>query len=169
MDSIVTTYNELYRQQPFNIEYLDKSFNTVSLEVLKNGVRYIKNYDLHTSNFTDSLKRYGFNLADFYNLLTQMGSVRCLWIGNIMYYENAVPKRLTLVSLRRRKINSLFKPIQFYSLAYFAEPQIFNDSGFLLDKSELPQKNNLAKRKIISHFFKRVTDSVCYTISERFR
>lgn len=164
IDSIQQTYNTLYAQRAFSLEFNDKPFNDVSIAIQTDSIKYIYQFEVTEERITDTLKKYKLNISGVTNLIRQMKSIHCTWLDNLVYYENEKKKTLTYVSLRPAGLNSSFSYGKYFIIAYFEESQYFDMEGRLLVGKE-PQK----MRKINDEIFRRINDKVCYTVSKKFR
>ena len=88
---------------------------------------------------------------------------------NYIYEFNTIDARLKDSLLKygydaEKVIRRPFSPSKYYMLAYFDEPQHFDENGLLLDGS-----NTKRLRRFNYLLFKKITDKICYTVSEKFR
>ena len=93
-----------------------------------------------------------------------MASVNCTWINNLDYYVAGKKEFLVYMSIRAKPFNYPFTNKKYYILTYFLQPQYYDADGILLDR-----RYRKKIRKINEDVFKRITDKVAYTISDRFR
>jgi len=164
LDSIELVYKQAYKQKPFSIEFTDRAFDRVSLELATDTLTYIYEFWVGEDRMQDTLKKYGFNTQVVNNLITNMRSVDCTWINNLDYYTDERRHSLTYITLWPRAFNFPFVNKKYYILTYFQRPQYFDSDGNLLVGRRLRRV-----RKINSDVFRRINDKVCYTLSDRFR
>jgi hypothetical protein len=164
LDSIENSYSHLYLKHPFSLEFTDKNFSYISIEIITDTLRYIYEFHVNEPRLTDTLRTYGLDEQGIYNLMKQMKEVHCTWINNLDYYTDENKKSLTFISIRPLALNSPFNYKKYYILTYFSQPQYFDSEGRLLDNRTLRKL-----RRINDDIFRRINDRVCYTISERFR
>lgn len=164
LDSMEQLYRHLYEKSPFSIEFTDKSFNYVSIEIVTDTLNYIYEFDIKEPRLKDTLYKYGLDEPGIYNLVSQMKKVHCTWINNLDYYSDGTRKALTFISIRPLTLNTPFDYKKYYILTYFSQPQYFDSEGRLLDSHQVRKI-----RRINDDIFRRINDKVCYTISERFR
>jgi hypothetical protein len=164
LDSIQLTYNQLYAQTPFSLEFNDKPMNDLSIAIITDSIKYIYQFDITEKRMTDTLEKFNLNTAGVNYLITQMKYVRCTWINNLTYYEKEKMKTLTYISLRPVTPGFTFTDSRYFILTYFQQPQYFDSEGRLLAGKELRKL-----RQINNEIFKRINDKVCYTISKKFR
>ena len=164
LDSIELEYTQAYKHKPFSIEFTDRAFDRVSLELATDTLTYIYEFWVGEDRMQDTLKKYGFNNQVVNNLITNMRSVDCTWINNLDYYTDERKHSLTYVTLWPRAFNFPFVNKKYYILTYFQQPQYFDSDGNLLVGRRLRHI-----RKINAEVFRRINDKVCYTLSARFR
>lgn len=164
LDSIQHTYNSLYEQRPFSLEFTDKPFNDISVAIITDSIKYIYQFAITETRMADTLQKYHLNIGGIKKLITQMKSIHCTWINNLAYYDNDKKKMLTYISLRPVMANLPFTNSKYFILTYFAQPQYFDSEGRLMAGKELRKL-----RQINNEIFRRINDKVCYTVSEKFR
>lgn len=164
LDSIQHTYNSLYEQRPFSLEFTDKPFNDISVAIITDSIKYIYQFTITETRMADTLHKYHLNISGIKKLITQMKSIHCTWINNLAYYDNDRKKMLTYISLRPVTANLPFTNSKYFILTYFAQPQYFDSEGRLMAGKELRKL-----RQINNEIFRRINDKVCYTVSEKFR
>lgn len=164
LDSIQQSYNTLYAQKPFSLEFTDKPFNNLSIAIITDSIKYIYQFEVTEKRMADTLQKYHLNIAGIKHLITQMKSIHCTWINNLAYYESEKKKMLTYISIRPVTANLPFTNSKYFILTYFAQPQYFDSEGRLLASRKLRKL-----RQINNEIFRRINNKVCYTISEKFR
>jgi hypothetical protein len=164
LDRIEENYKQLYQQGPFAIGFTDRSFKTVSLDILTDSITYIYEFDVNESRLTDTLVKFHLNAPKIVELIRQMQSIRCTWIRNLDYYVDEKKNALIFMSIKPVALKAPFSYHKYYVLTYFQQPQYFDSEGRLLDKRKLRRL-----RKINGEIFRRINDKVCYTISGNFR
>ncbi|HEY8690788.1 MAG TPA: hypothetical protein VIM07_16240 [Chitinophagaceae bacterium] len=164
LDSIQRSYKEQYKQRHFSIQFTDKSFNNVSIEILTDSLKYIYEFTISEDRLKDTLVKYDLSVPAFRELISKMASIHCTWINNLDYYVENKKESLVFMSIRATPLNYPFTNKKYYILTYFLQPQYYDAEGRLLDR-----RNRKRIRKINEDVFKRITDKVAYTISDRFR
>lgn len=164
LDSIEAVYRKAYLKKPFSIEFTDRPFNRLSLELVTDTLTYIYEYTVGDPRLQDTLIRYGYDTAPINNLITDMRAMECTWIDNLDYYTEERKHSLIYISLWPRVFNSPFANKKYYILTYFQQPQYFDSDGRLLVGRRLRRI-----RRINADVFRRINDKVAYTISDRFR
>jgi len=164
LDSIELVYTQAYAHKPFSIEFTDRAFDRVSLELATDTLTYIYEFWVGEDRMQDTLGKYGFNPAPINTLIVLMRSVDCTWANNLDYYTEERKHYLTYISLWPRAFNFPFVNKKYYILTYFQQPQYFDNEGNLLAGRKLRRI-----RKINAEVFRRINDKVCYTLSDRFR
>ncbi|HXO74153.1 MAG TPA: hypothetical protein VN824_02960 [Puia sp.] len=164
LDSIEAGYRKAYLKKPFSIEFTDRPFNRLSLELVTDTLTYIYEYTVGEPRLQDTLLRYGYDTAAINSLITDMRSMECTWIDNLDYYTEERKHSLIYISLWPRVFTSPFANKKYYILTYFQQPQYFDSDGRLLVGRRLRRV-----RRINAEVFHRINDKVAYTVSDRFR
>jgi len=164
LDSIETTFRQAYMEKPFSIEFTDRPFNRLSIELITDTLTYIYEYTVGEPRLQDTLLKYGYHPNAINNLISNMRSMEITWIDNLAYYSEERKHSLTYLSLWPRAFNSPFVNKKYYILTYFQQPQYYDGEGRLLTG-----RRRRRIRKINAETFHRITDKVAYTISDRFR
>lgn len=164
LDSIEYTYRDAYLRKPFSIEFTDRSFDHVSLELVTDTLTYIYEYRFDETRLADTLKKYGYDTTSVNWLIRNMRIRNCTWIDNLDYYTETNKHSLIYISLWPRRFNTPFVNKKYYILTYFQQPQYFDSEGRLLVGRRLRHI-----RKINGDVYHRINDRVCYTVSDRFR
>ena len=164
LDGIENTFRNAYQKKAFSIEFTDRSFNRVSLELITDTLTYIYEYQVGEPRLQDSLKKYGYDTTAINYLIRTMQNRECTWIDNLDYYTDTTKHSLIYISLWPRRFNFAFVNKEYYILTYFQQPQYFDSEGRLL-----VGRRRRHIRKINGDVYHRINDRVCYTISDRFR
>ena len=164
LDNIQNSYKEQYRQRSFSIQFTDRSFKNVSIEIFTDTLKYIYEFTTSEGRMKDTLVKYSLSVPGITELISQMASVNCTWINNLDYYVAGKKEFLVYMSIRAKPFNYPFTNKKYYILTYFLQPQYYDADGILLDR-----RYRKKIRKINEDVFKRITDKVAYTISDRFR
>lgn len=163
-NSIHARYKKLNAEQPFSVEFKDKAFNQISLEIIKDTIRYIYKFRLDEKNLADTLDKYKFNTPEVILLIDDMRSVHCTWINKMDYFINRKRHSIIYLSVREKALDSWLKAEQYYTIAFFEEKQYFDSKGRLVAKpgDKIPMRINYA-------LYRKITDNICYAITENFR
>lgn len=164
LDSIEQTYKTQSHQRPFSIEFTDKTFNNVSIEIWTDSLKYIYEFGTDELRRNDTLRKYKLPAPIINQLITKMQTIHCTWINNLDYYVNGKKNYLVFMSIRPRTFYTPFTNKKYFVLGYFPQPQYYDSNGILMDNRRLRRI-----RKINNDVFKRINDKVAYTISDRFR
>lgn len=164
LDRIEETYKKLYLQQPFSVAFTDRSFNTVSLQIITDTLNYIYLFEVNEPRLTDTLLTFHLDAPKVVELIKQIQAIRCAWINNYTYYVDEKKNSLIFMSIKPLALSTPFSYKKYYILTYFPKLQYFDSTGNLLDK-----KKPGRLRKINGEVFKRINDKVCYTVSGFFR
>jgi hypothetical protein len=161
---IEQAYRALYAVKPFSVEFTDKAFSNISLEIKTDSIRYIYTFDVNEPRLQDTLLRYGIPSAGVMSMINKMRSIKCIWISMMDYYTNGQKNTLVFMSIRNVAVHLPFKSEKYYILTFYSQPQYYDSEGQLL-----AGRNLRRLRRINDEIFRRITDKVCYTISGRFR
>jgi hypothetical protein len=164
LDSIEQSYKKAYQEKPFSIEFTDRPFKHVSLELVTDTLTYVYEFEPGEKRMVDTLQKYGFDAPAISALITKMRSINCTWVNNLDYYTEEKRQSLIYISLWPRIFNAPFVNKKYYILTYFSLPQYFDSEGNLLVRRKLKRV-----RKINGETFKKINDKVCYTLSDWFR
>jgi hypothetical protein len=164
LDSIDLVYQNAYQKKRFSIEFTDRPFDHVSLELMTDTLTYIYEYAVGEPRMQDTLLKFGYDPAPINNLITNMRSMECTWIDNLDYYTQETKHSLIYISLWPRIFNLPFVNKKYYILTYFSQPQYFDSIGNLMVGRRLRRI-----RKINGEIFKKINEKVCYAITDRFR
>lgn len=157
------SYRELYAKRHFSLEFTDKSFDYISLEIKTDSVKLIYEFEIHEPRLQDTLSKYGLP-AEINNLMQEMRKIHCFWINTLDYYVGNKRETMVFMSIRNVAIHLPFTSEKYYILTFYAQPQYYDSEGRLL-----AGRNLRRLRRINDEVFRRITDKVCYTISARFR
>ena len=164
LDSIKHIYRSSYKQQPFSLSFTDRDFRTISLEIHTDSLTYIYDFSTTEPRLRDTLFKYHLQVNGITQLIGLMHSIRCTWVNNFDYYTDDQKKSLIFISVKPVRGHSFFNSGKYYILTYYSQRQYFDKEGRLLDKWRLRRL-----RKINGDIFRRINDSVCYTISGQYR
>lgn len=164
LDKIEESYKELYELGPFAVAFTDKQFHTVSIEIITDSLKYIYEFGEGDERITDTLERFGMNAERIIQMINRMQSIRCTWINKFDYYVDEKKNSLIFMSIKPVALQAPFSNKKYYILTYFAQPQVFDEEGRLLDK-----RKQRRLRIINGEIFHQINDKVCYTISNAYR
>lgn len=164
LHSIKTRFRDHYKTRPFSIEIKDKDFRQVGLEIITDTVRYIYTFELSDPALIDTMQKYHFDVPFMRSLIDDMRKTHCTWLTNLDYFENLKAQHLVFLSIRHHRLESLFKKDKYFTLAFFENPQPFDEKGRLLNRV-----NKKELRKINGAIFYRMKDRVAYAINSDFR
>jgi hypothetical protein len=164
LDSIKETYATEYPKAPFAIAFSNKNFNSFSIEIPTDTIKYIYDFNDNEPRLRDTLIKYKISPERFITLIRLMESVRCIWVNNQDYYVNQKYRSAVYMSIRPRAISLPFIYKKYQILAYFDRPQVFNEKGILMDG-----RRRKTIRRLNNNTFRRITDTVCWTVSSLFR
>ncbi|MHA4806507.1 hypothetical protein ACX0G9_00300 [Flavitalea flava] len=164
LDSIHETFKKANKQKHFSIEFTDRPFKRVSLELMTDTLTYIYEFGVDEKRMRDTLEKFGFDFPAIASLISQMQSLECTWVNQLDYYGEEQKYSLISVSLWPRGFNLPFVNKKYYILAYFPQRQYFDKKGTLLTG-----RRRKRIRQINSEIFTKLSDTVCYTLSDRFR
>lgn len=164
LDSINRNFRKIYQAKPFSLEFTDRKFNYVSIEFITDSLKYIYEFEIEEPRMMDTLEKFGMDIPGIYKLMDQMKKAHCIWVNNLEYFVYGASRNLTYISTFPLAFSNPFGYQKYYILTYYSQPQYYDEEGRLLDGRSLRRL-----RKVNNEIFWRINDSVCYTISERFR
>lgn len=164
LDRIEETYKSLYPKGPFTVGFTDREFKTVSLEIIKDTLSYIYEFNINEPRLADTLKAYKLNADKITKLINEMNSIRCTWINQSDYYVDEKKHTLIFMSIKPVALKAPLAYAKYYILTYYEQPQYYDSEGNLLDKKTVRRL-----RKVKGDTFKRINSKVAYSISGTFR
>ena len=164
LDNIESRYEKLNPVNPFSLAFTDKDFTIISLEMISDTLTRIYEFNVNGQRLADTLLKYNYDTAGIYYLIRKMQETKVTWINNFDYYVNDQPQQLIILSIKPVTIRYIFSPPKYIALAYFRAPHFFDEKGRLLDSRRTKQL-----RKIKGQVFYKITDRICYTITEKYR
>src|SRR5688572_8201186 len=164
VDSIESRYEKLNARNPFAIAFTDKKLNIVSIEMISDTLTRIYEFNINEKRLADSLIKYNYDTTGIYYLIRKMQETKVTWINSVDYYVNDRPQQLIYLSIKPVTMRYLFSPPKYIALGYFRTPQAFDAEGRLLDN-----RRTKRVRKIKGQVFYKITDRICYTITEKYR
>ena len=164
LDNIESRYEKLNPVNPFSLAFTDKDFTIISLEMISDTLTRIYEFTINEQRLADTLLKYNYDTAGIYYLIRKMQETKVTWINNFDYYVNDQPQQLIILSIKPVTIRYIFSPPKYIALAYFRTAQFFDEKGRLLDSRRTKQL-----RKIKGQVFYKITDRICYTITEKYR
>ena len=164
VDSIERQYERLNPRNHFSLAFTDKEFNIVSLEMITDTLTRVYEFNVHDQKLADTLKKYSYDSTGVYYLVRKMKEAKVTWINSFDYYVNDQPQQLIILSIKPKTVRYIFSPPKYIALSYFRTPQYFDERGRLLDGRRTKEV-----RKIKGQVFYKITDRICYTITEKYR
>ena len=164
LDNIERRYEKLNPKNQFSIAFTDKKFNIVSLEMITDTLTRIYEFTVNEQRLADTLIKYNYDTAGIYYLVRKMQESKVTWINSFDYYVNDQPQQLIILSIKPKTVRYIFSPPKYIALSYFRTPQYFDEKGRLLDGRRTKEV-----RKIKGQVFYKITDRICYTITEKYR
>ncbi|NCI46630.1 hypothetical protein [Sediminibacterium soli] len=161
---IENAYRALYAIRPFSVEFTDRSFSNISIEIMTDSIKYIYAFGIQEPRLRDTLQKYGAPVAGIMDMIGKMKSIKCIWINRLDYYANNQKNTLVYMSFRNVAIHLPFTTEKYYILTFYSQPQYYDADGQLLQGQRLRRV-----RRINGETFRRINDKVCYTISGKFR
>ncbi len=166
-DSLVQiehTYRALYAIKPFSVEFTDRAFDNISIEIITDSIKYIYGFGVNEPRLRDTLSKYGVPVTGVTEMIKKMRSIKCIWINMLDYYTGNQQNTLVFMSIRNLPVQLPFSTEKYYILTFFSQPQYYDSEGRLLAGRSLRRL-----RRINDEIFRRINDKVCYTVSGRFR
>ena len=164
LDNIENRYEKLNAIKPFAIAFTDKEFAVLSLEMISDSLTRIYEFNTGEQRMADTLIKYNYDTSGIFPLIRKMQQTKVAWINSVDYYTNDLPHQLIYLSIKPVTMRYLFSPPKYIALAYFRNAQSFDEKGRLLDS-----RRTKKVRKIKGQEFYKITDRICYTITEKYR
>ena len=164
LQTVRDQFQALYRIQPFSLEIKDKAATRIGLEINTDTIRYVYELRLDEPRFMDTLSKYRLDLKQMSTLVNAMQQAHCTWISSLDYYENYQRRNLMFISVRHKDLTAFLRPEKYFTLAFFNASQPYDEKNRLLDRTD--KKTN---RKINDAVFRRITDSVFYSLMDKYR
>ena len=164
VDSIESRYEKLNARKPFAIAFTDKKLNIISLEMISDTLTRIYEFEVNEKRLIDSLVKYSYDTSGINYLIRKMQETKVTWINSVDYYVNDRPQQLIYLSIKPVTIRYLFSPPKYIALGYFRTAQSFDEKGRLLDS-----RRTKKVRKIKGQVFYKITDRICYTVTDKYR
>src|ERR1700761_3111442 len=105
LDNIEQTYHKAYQKKPFAIEFTDRPFDHLSLELTTDTLTYIYEFAVGEPRLQDTLLKYGYDTLPVNTLIAKMRSMSCTWIDNLDYYAEDTRHSMVYISLWPRAFN----------------------------------------------------------------
>jgi len=164
LDTLETQYKAQYDKTPFSIAFTDKNFKNVGIEILTDSIKYIYEFGYNEPRIKDTLTKYRLDAQGITDIIATMRSIKCIWINNLDYFVNERLHYMVYMSIRAKTFNIPFTQKRYNILAYFSRPQYYDSKGRLLTG-----RRERKIRKVNADVFKKITDKVCYTVSNLYR
>jgi hypothetical protein len=164
LDQIESRYEKLNAVKPFALAFTDKDFNIISFEMISDSLTRIYEFNLYEQRLADTLMKYNYDTSGIFPLIRGMQQTKVTWINSVDYYVNDQPQQLIYLSIKPVTIRYLFSPPKYIALGYFRTTQSFDEKGRLLDN-----RRTKRVRKIKGQVFYKITDRICYTITDKYR
>jgi hypothetical protein len=159
-------YKTATENKRIGIAFNDLDFQSVTLEIKTDTVRYVYNFDIDEKAKSDTLIKYGYNDVLVDSVVQKMRRIRCTWVNKMSYYSEAGTKQLIFMSVpvRQFALIPVLRKRKYYLFNFYEQPQYYDEKGRLLDKRIVKRL-----RKVNREIFYRITNKVAYTISNKFR
>ena len=164
INALEKEYNAIYPRLPFAVAFTDVEFNHLRLELKRDSLRYIYEFDITDPAMRDSIKSFGYQLSPVLQMIEDMRRIKCTWINVMDQYIDSSRTLLVYMAIRPRELDVPFSPKKYFILTFYRQPQYYDEQGRLLDKRNLRRL-----RKVNNEQFWRINDRVCYTLSDTFR
>lgn len=157
-------YVQANAKKPLIIDFADKDFSYVTLQIKTDSLRYVYEFNLAERTIDDTLLKFGYDTTTTMQLIHKMQAIKCTWINTRDYYVDGIKQNLVFMAIRLQRFSIPFSNKKYYILTFYKQPQYYNVDGLLLDK-----RNRKRLRQINGNDFYRINDKVCYTLSTSFR
>jgi hypothetical protein len=163
-DNIERRYEKLNPANHFSLAFTDKKFSIISVEMITDTLTRIYEFNVNEKRLADTLLKFNYDTAGIYYLIRKMQETKVTWLNSFDYYVNDQPQQLIILSIKPKTIRYIFSPPKYIALAYFRTSQFFDEKGRLLDGRRTKEV-----RKIKGQVFYKITDRICYTITDKYR
>lgn len=164
LDNIERRYEKLNPTNHFSLAFTDKKFTIVSLEMITDTLTRIYEFNVNEQRLADTLLKFNYDTAGINYLIRKMQETKVTWINSFDYYVNDQPQQLIILSIKPKTIRYIFSPPKYIALAYFRTTQSFDEKGRLLDSRRTKEV-----RKIKGQVFYKISDRICYTVTDKYR
>lgn len=150
---ILTTYNDLYRTQPFNLGFSERDYSNIGMDIFTDTMRYAVTNQQLPDAIRKTARAFRYDTIKLRQLYTDLYGIKAIWIGkDKMYYQNRI-SQVTFLSFRSVAGGNPFLDRKYYTLVMF-------DSALLNDEF-----NSILRKQSFSH----IKDNVYFKIMGRFR
>lgn len=164
LDNIESRYEKLNAAKPFAVAFTNKDLTRISIEMISDTLTRIYDFHITEQRLADSLYKFNYDTTGILFLIRRMQATKVTWINSVDYYVNDQPQQLIYLSIKPVTIRYLFSPPKYIALGYFRTAQSFDEKGRLLDN-----RRTKRVRKIKGQVFYKISDRICYTITEKYR
>lgn len=164
LDNIETRYEKLNATKQFAVSFTDKELTRISIEMISDTLTRIYDFWINEQRLADSLFKFNYDTASILFLIKKMQQTKVTWINSVDYYVNDQPQQLIYLSIKPVTRRYLFSPPRYLAFGYFRTPQSFDEKGRLLDN-----RRTKRIRQIKGQVFYKITDRICYTITDKYR
>jgi hypothetical protein len=164
LDNIENRYEKLNATKAFAVSFTDKDLSRISIEMISDTLTRIYDFWINEQRLTDSLYKFNYDTAGILFLIKRMQQTKVTWINSVDYYVNDLPQQLIYLSIKPVTRRYLFSPPRYLAFGYFRTPQSFDEKGRLLDN-----RRTKRIRKIKGQVFYKISDRICYTITDKYR
>lgn len=164
LEALRIDFKNLYNQKPFALLFEERTFTYINFEFISDTLKRIYHFNINEPALEDSLKRYGYNYGGILKLISEMKQIQCTWLTNLDYYEDLQQRYLVLMAVRNNALNKTFKGESYCTLAFFENPQPFDENGIFLDRADRKRR-----RQINGYILHKVNDNVGYAITKYYR
>lgn len=150
---MLSSYEELYNQQPFSIGYADRSYKHYIMYILTDTLRYIYNTRTGRDKLFELIQRFNYDTALLKDLALKMKQTKCLWLDKMSFYLDNKKDSATFLSFKSALVEKPFVENKYYILLFL---------NHNLSHPEI--KARLKRGDLV-----RIRDSVYFTIGSHFR
>ncbi len=152
LQQINSFYTDLWKIQPFILNFTDARFKHYSLEVSTDTVRYVYNTSIMKFSVADSISRFGLDSIMIKKLGQMMVGSKCICVAHHSFYSHDREFAANWLFFKQVQ-TSMFKESRYHVLIFFKE----------LLPADI-QKEFIERQNLV-----QLEDNVFYTVSNRFK
>lgn len=153
IDEIISAYDDLYKQQPFNLGFSERDYSKIGMDIITDTIRYAITNQLRTNAIHEAVVAFGYDTIKLRKLYMDLYEIRAIWLGRDEVYHHEAGSSVTYLSFRSVAVGNPFLDRKFYTLVFF-------------DKKYMDEE---FKKKLDKQGYKLVKDNIYFNIMNRFR
>ena len=150
---VINRYEELYKQQPFNLGFSERDYSNVGLDIITDSIRYSITNQQRTDAIQKAVLAFGYDTVKLRKLYIDLYEIRAIWLGRDEMYYHDKKSIVTFLSFRSVAVGNPFLDRKYYTLIFFDTSQIDDNFKIMLD----------------SQGFRQIKDNIYFNIMGKFR